>query len=363
MRPGEGMPAAPTLVIQTGFLGDLVLTLPLVGALHAARPDSPITLAVREGLGDLVRDQPGVAEAIVVRKRQTWLEQIVSDRARFKRLRRSGFSSVYLAHRSFRTGLHAWSTRATVRVGFAGAPSSWACTKTLRYPTESHVAERFLSLACDSTRAPSPPSPRYVVPDSAAGSADRLLREHQIRQRDYVTIAPGSVWATKRWTAVGFTELAAWAAARGFVVVLVGTAVEHRLCEQVREGAGESVINLAGRTGPAEFAAILERARAHLGNDSGPGHLAAAVGTPVIAVFGPTDPTRGFRPLGRHVLTVDVGATLDCRPCSVHGSRHCPQGHHRCMTDLAPPDVIARIEAWPLNPLRPSPDRPRAPRE
>ena len=362
------MPALPTnrtLVIQTGFLGDLVLTLPLLRALDAARPDSAITLAVREGLGDLVRDQAGVAETIVIRKRQSWRQQIASDRARFKRLRTAGFQSVYLAHRSFRTGLHAWSTRAALRVGFAGAPSSWACTRTVGYRTDRHVAERFLALAGGPTGEPGRAQrvPRYVVSAGAGDRANRLLSENRIdAPREFVTLAPGSVWATKRWTDRGFIELARWAAARGFGVVLVGTAAERELCERVRSGAGEGVINLAGRTGPAELAAILERGVALLGNDSGPGHLAAAVGTPVITVFGPTDPSRGFRPLGQRVLTVDVGSSLDCRPCSVHGSRHCPRGHHRCMIDLDPAAVIERIEAWPLNPLTSPRDKPRAPR-
>ncbi len=359
------MPTLPknrTLVIQTGFLGDLVLTLPLVRALHTARPDSPITLAVREGLGDLVRDQEGVAETIVIRKRQSWLEQIASDRARFKRLRRGGYQTVYLAHRSFRTGLHAWSTRAPRRVGFARAPSSWACTQTVRYASERHVSERFMALAGPAAVASGPP--RYVVAPTAQATADRLLSDNGIdAARDFVSIAPGSVWATKRWTDRGFTELARWFAARGLAVVLIGTAVEHALCDRVCAGAGDGVVNLAGRTGPAELARILERGVALLGNDSGPGHLAAAVGTPVIAVFGPTDPALGFRPLGERVLTVDVGSSLDCRPCSVHGSHRCPQGHHRCMIDLDPADVIARIQAWPLNPLKSFPDRPPAPRE
>jgi heptosyltransferase-2 len=351
-----------TLVIQTGFLGDLVLTLPLVRVLHEARPDSPITLAVREGLGDLVRDQVGVAETIVIRKRQSWLEQIASDRARFKRLRRGGYQTVYLAHRSFRTGLHAWSTRAPRRVGFAGAPSSWACTQTVRYASERHVSERFLALAEQPAGASE--AQFYVVAPTARDTADRLLSDSGIdAASDFVTVAPGSVWATKRWTDRGFTELTRWLVSRDLAVVLVGTAADHEICERVRAGAAGGVINLAGRTGPAELARILERGVALLGNDSGPGHLAAAVGTPVIAVFGPTDPARGFRPLGERVLTVDVGSSLDCRPCSVHGARRCPQGHHRCMIDLDPADVIARIQAWPLNPLRSPPDKPSAPHE
>jgi len=354
-----------TLVIQTGFLGDLVLTLPLVRALHTTQPDSPITLVVREGLGDLLRDQPGIDETIVMRKRRGWLERIVPDRARLVQLRAGGFHTVYLAHRSFRTGLYAWSTRAPRRVGFARSPSSWACTESVRYSTERHVGERLLALAGETavTIARGLESPWYVVSAAARAGAARLLAEHGVDPaRDFVTIAPGSVWATKRWTERGFSELARWAAAQDLAVVLVGTAAERDLCGRVCRPAGDRVVNLAGRTGSAELAAILERSSALLGNDSGPGHLAAAVGTPVVAVFGPTDPSRGFRPLGRRVLTVDLGESLACRPCSVHGSRRCPQGHHRCMNELEPADVIARIEAWPLNPLRSPQDKPQAPR-
>ena len=348
-------PRERTLVIQTGFLGDLVLSLPLIRALHAARPDSPITLAVREGLGDLVRDQPGVDDTIVIRKRQSWRGQIATDVRRFRRLRRSGYDAVYLAHRSFRTGLHAWMTGARSRVGFAAAPSSWACTRTIRYDSQRHVSERFLALAGSTSATP----PSYVVAPGPRDAAARLLSEHAVDPGvRFVALAPGSVWPTKRWTDHGFTELARWAGTRGLVVVLVGTAAEHALCQRVRAAAGSGVINLAGRTGPAELAGILERALALIGNDSGPGHLAAAVGTPVISIFGPTEPALGFRPLGQRVLTVDLGTTLDCRPCSVHGSRRCPQGHHRCMRDLEPSDVIDRIQAWPLNPLISSPGKP-----
>ncbi|NIM01333.1 MAG: lipopolysaccharide heptosyltransferase II [Acidobacteria bacterium] len=348
-----------TLVIQTGFLGDLVLTLPLLAALHERRPERHVTVAVREGLGDLIRDQPGVADTIVIRKRQTWREQVVTDVVRFRRLRATGFRTVLLAHRSFRTGLHAFCTRAPRRIGFAAAPSSWACTRTVAYDTRRHVSERFLALLDEDMSAVRAPS--YAVAGAAREAAERLLAEHGVPDGDpFVTIAPGSVWATKRWTEAGFSELARWAVARGFRVVLVGTAEEHARCDRVRSATGEGAINLSGRTGPAALAAILERARAHLGNDSGPGHLAAAVGTPVVAIFGPTDPGAGFHPLGNRVLVADIGSGLDCRPCSVHGSRRCPVGHHRCMNDLEARTVIEAIERWPLNPIVSCRDTPPA---
>jgi len=349
-----------TLILQTGFLGDLVLTLPLVRELHDAQPTARITLAVREGFADLVGKHPGVTETIELRKRRGWLQRFRPDRERLRRLRAAGFDVVYLAHRSFRTGLYAWSTRAPRRVGFAGSPSRWACTETVTYATDRHVSERLLALGggSDVDRRRALSTPWYAASEAARRAADNLLREHGVdRQSPFVTLAPGSVWPTKRWSPRGFATLARRFAERGFVVVLLGTTSERELCTRVRREARGHAVNLAGRTGLADLAAILERATTHVGNDSGPGHLAAAVGTPVIAIFGPTDPAAGFRPWGERVLSVGFDGVLDCRPCSLHGSRLCPQGHHRCMGDLDPTDVIHRIDRWKLSPL--SADTPR----
>jgi heptosyltransferase-2 len=304
-----------------------------------------------------------VEETIELRKRRGWLNRLLPDRGLLRRLRAAGFDEVFLAHRSFRTGLFAWSTRAPSRRGFAGSPSRWACTETVDYATDRHVSERLLSLAglTDEQERRALSTPWYVTAQASRRSSRKLLADHGVEpERSFVTLAPGSVWPTKRWPSPGFASLARRISERGRVVVLLGTEAERELCAGVcREVAGHAV-NLAGLASLSELAAILERAVVHVGNDSGPGHLAAAVDTPVIAIFGPTDPAAGFRPWGEHVLTVGLDGVLDCRPCSLHGSRRCPLDHHRCMRELAPSDVIERIDVWPLSPL--SPDTPPAPR-
>jgi heptosyltransferase-2 len=197
-----------------------------------------------------------------------------------------------------------------------------------------------------------------TVPEQARVDADHLLRARGLDpETPLAALAPGSAWATKRWTPEGFASLERWLRSRGFATVLVGTASERPLCERVNAASDDLSVNLAGATTLPVLAAVLARCRALIANDSGSGHLAAAVGTPVISIFGPTTPELGCRPLGRRVLTVELPEPLDCRPCGRHGARKCPLGHHRCMRDLSVEEVVRQIEAWELSPLR---DTPRA---
>src|SRR5262249_39514679 len=111
------------------------------------------------------------------------------------------------------------------------------------------------------------------------------------------------------------------------------------LCRKVADLAGGGVAVLAGTTDVRDLVALLARARALVVNDSGPGHVASAVGTPVVSIFGPTVPAFGYTPFGgRNVIVEHDGLT--CRPCDKHGPQVCPLGHHRCMKEIPPVRVI-----------------------
>jgi heptosyltransferase-2 len=155
-------------------------------------------------------------------------------------------------------------------------------------------------------------------------------------------MAPGSVWGTKRWTQEGYAQLAARISSDGLRVVLAGSPAERPLCEAVRELAGARMPVLAGRTSLPELAALLHGADALVGNDSGPAHIATAVGTPVVAVFGPTVPAFGYTPFGRAVRIVEL-PDLDCRPCHHHGPQTCPLEHFRCMREIGPETVYGHL--------------------
>jgi len=156
----------------------------------------------------------------------------------------------------------------------------------------------------------------------------------------FVAIAPGSIWATKRWN-----KFPALAAMLDTFVVTVGGPEDRVLGDEVVAQARAGGINAAGALPLRISAALIGRAAALVTNDSAPLHMAQATGTPTVALFGPTVPAFGFGPRGPRDLVLEVDG-LACRPCSVHGPRVCPLGHHHCMTQL---DVFRVHEA--LQPL------------
>jgi heptosyltransferase-2 len=167
-------------------------------------------------------------------------------------------------------------------------------------------------------------------------AADTWLASHGVGP-DFVAIAPGSVWATKRWPY--YAELAA---GLDRTTVIVGGAEDARLADAIVEAGRGRAVSAAGALSLRGSAALIRRAAVLITNDSAPLHLATAVGTPVVAVFGPTVPEFGFGPrrTGDIVLGHDE---LPCRPCSKHGPATCPLGHHRCMRDLSARDVAAAL--------------------
>ncbi|HEX6852600.1 MAG TPA: lipopolysaccharide heptosyltransferase II [Candidatus Polarisedimenticolaceae bacterium] len=321
-----------TLVVQTAFLGDVVLTTPLLRALHGTGAEVSV---VATPLGCAVLDgAPFVARLRSYDKKKGEKGLAGTLRLGFA-LRRERFDVAIAAQRSFRSGVLVRLSGARERVGFDGAAGRWAYTRKVAWNADRHAVHRYLALF----DGPADPTPELAIDPGAAARVEALLLEHGVAPADGVlAVAPGSVWGTKRWTPEGFRAVIEAAPARGLKPVLVGSPEERPLCDAI---GGAPV--LAGTTGVAELTALLARSRALVTNDSGPGHVASAVGTPVVAVFGPTVPSFGYTPFGERNRIVEL-AGLDCRPCDRHGPQVCPLGHHRCMKDLHPSRVLAALD-------------------
>jgi heptosyltransferase II len=149
-----------------------------------------------------------------------------------------------------------------------------------------------------------------------------------------IALAPGSIWATKRWP--GFVELAADLTRHGRMVV-IGSRDDAELGRAIVDAVGDAAIDATGRLSLLASAELIGRCRVLVSNDSAPQHLASAMGTPTVAIFGPTVPAFGFGPLAAASIVAEVSG-LACRPCHSHGPRKCPLGHWRCMREL---DVVA----------------------
>ena len=320
------------LVIQTAFLGDVVLTTPLLARL--AERHGPVDVVTTPAAATLLETHPAVRSVIRYDKHgagKGWrgLRRLVSE------LRARRYATVYLPHRSVRSAVMALLSGATERVGFADSAAAIAYTRRVPRPREGHEVERLLTLAGSAGSAPAV-SLALTPADYAA--ADGWLAAHRVSPR-FIALAPGSIWGTKRWPY--YTELAA---ELDRPCVVVGGADDRPLAEAIVAAAPGRAVSAAGELNLRASAALIQRAAALVTNDSAPLHLATAVGTPVVALFGPTVPGFGFGPRRAGDVTLGLDG-LACRPCSRHGPPTCPLGHHRCMRDLAVETVAAALAA------------------
>jgi len=331
---------APSLVIQTSYLGDTVLTTPLLRALAARGPVDVVTTA---GAAPLLANHPAIRETIAYDKRGRDRGPVGLWRLA-RRLRSRRYSSAYLAQASIRSGALAWLAGVPRRVGFAGAAGRRFYTERLRVPRDGmHHAERLLRLgigaAADVETCDIRPTLHPGEDEERAARA--LLAEAGLAGRPFVAVAPGSVWATKRWPY--FPELVA-SLPSAVGVAVVGGAADRPLAAAIRAALppATAMLDATGRLTLLASAALIGRAQVLVTNDSSPLHLASAMGTPTVALFGPTVPEFGFGPLAPQARVVGH-ATLPCRPCDRHGPKACPLGHWRCMRELTPEGVGAVV--------------------
>ena len=337
------------LLAQTSFLGDVVLTTPLWRALRDALPASDVWWLVRPDAAPIVAPLVGVERVLTFDKRggDGGLGGITRVAGRLRAL---DFDVAIAVQRSLRTALTLALAGIPERIGFAGAAGSPFYQHRVAH-RGAHARDRLLALAGPLDVAPyPPPDPELVTDPAADASVAALLAEAGMApQEPLLVVAPGAAWETKRWPAERFAELARDLVPRTFArVAVVGTAGDRVHAAAVARqmqcaGVASPVIDLTGRTTTAELVAVLARAALLVANDSAPAHVAAALGRPVVALFGPTVPAQGFAPLGARVRIAQ--RVLRCRPCSRHGSAYCPIGTHECLAALAAVDVAATARA------------------
>jgi heptosyltransferase-2 len=318
-------------VIQTAFLGDVVLTTPLLSALAARY--GPVDVVTTPAAAGLLQGHPAVGTVIPYDKRgaaRGWraLRRLGSE------LRRRRYQRVYLPHRSLRSAVLALWSGAAERIGFADAPASIAYTSRVVRPATGHEVERLLALVGGALADPEPVKLELHPADHAR--ADAWLSANGVTGR-FVAVAPGSVWGSKRWPY--YVELVS---RLDRPAVIVGGPEDVPLAGSIVAGAPDRVVSAAGALSLKESAALIQRASILVTNDSAPLHLATAVGTPIVALFGPTVPEFGFGPRRPGDLTLGH-ADLPCRPCSRHGPERCPLGHHRCMRELSVEVVLKAV--------------------
>ena len=368
------------LVVQTAFVGDLLLATPLLRALRSRRPDGEIWLICRRGLGDFAR-RAGLADRVFEvdksGKDSGW-QRVRSECAS------ASFEVVFSPHRSFRTAWFVRGLRARRKIGYrawwngfafderhdraAALPDAMrqlallsADDERLRAHLEAYAAGHAaggLRGADDARRtlALEPPPDwasmeidafasaraRRSEPSAGARAAATALAIRAGGSKQTLFIAPGSVWPTKRWAVERFAEVARVYGARGWNAVFFGALEERELCARAAAQAPGSRSAADLELPIFESCELLAMGDLLIANDSGAIHMAALSGLPTVAAFGPTTLDLGYRPWSASSAVAQID--LPCRPCGKHGSQRCPIGTHACMVDLPAADVIASAD-------------------
>jgi heptosyltransferase-2 len=332
------------LIIQTAFLGDVILTLPLVQAVKQAFPDSQIDFLTIPATADIVESHPDISNVIIYDKHGK--QKSLFSFFRFRnRLRAAGYDVVLCPHRSLRSCLLADSTYAKIIVGFDNSALKDVFTDILPWKLGVHEVDRNLSLLRPILVGNNRPSgtggelPKIVVSEEHRANAKTFLSEHRVT-RPYAVVAPGTVWETKRYPVEMMAEVVRKLSARFPNVVVIGGEKDTGLISNFKK-LNEKVVLSIGHLPIMSSAEIIRGAALLVANDSAPIHIASAFDVPTVAIFGPTVKDFGFYPYHKKSVVVEVEG-IGCRPCSIHGGRRCPIVTFDCMRKISPDEIVTK---------------------
>lgn len=330
------------LVIKLRYLGDVLLGTPVLRALRERFPDAHIAAAVNSGTEDILKRNPDLDEVLVVER-----GGLASQLRFLEEIRRRRFDCVIDLTDGDRAAIVARFSGAAVRIGL-NEEHRW---RGLLYtvvarpgPGTTHRIERDLETVRSLGIEPKSGMPVLRTSDQddreAAGLLDEIAGEPLSEgTHPLVMFQPGARYWFKAWPAERFADLADRLSARGERRILIGGhAGERSLAEDIAERARSKPLVLAGRTTLLHYAAILKRCALFVGNDNGPMHMAAALGVPVVALFGPSNPAE-WGPRGDRVEVLYKG--LDCRRC-FHPT--CTRGENNCMRLISADEVSAAAQ-------------------
>ncbi|MDR1834494.1 MAG: glycosyltransferase family 9 protein [Fusobacteriaceae bacterium] len=323
------------MIIHTAFIGDIVLSTPLISKVKEAWPDSGITYLTTKVAAPVLQNNPALEEILVYDKKGA--DKGIRGFWRLVRtLREKRYDLALIPHRYLRSALLEWLTRIPQRVGYDLWPVRFFYTSVVPYRKNVHEVVRLLGFAPETGRKKYPVS---LFPGiEACKKAEVLLGN--LNGKKLILVAPGSRWFTKRWPLPYFGELLDRLRERkDTVVAVIGGREELSMALP----AGGEILDLRGKTTLPELTAVISKAHVLVTNDSSPVHIASAFPYVQIHVFfGPTIKEQGFAPRSENAVIYEVDG-LSCRPCGLHGGTRCKAGHFRCMKDIRPENVLRNL--------------------
>lgn len=332
------------LVIQTAFIGDVVLATGIVEQLHQWYPGSDIDFLLRKGNEALLENHPFIKNVLIWDKKKGKYRDLYRL---LKTIRSNHYDVVVNVQRFAATGLLTALSGSEATIGFNKNPFSRFFTHRVQHVVQQqngdtlHEVDRNFALI-------KPLQP--VRKESFNALKPRLypsledtekIRDYQITP--YITISPASIWFTKMFPVEKWVELIRQIPA-GYSIYLLGGPADKTLAEKIIAMAQRNkILNLCGQLSFLQSAALMKTAVMNYVNDSAPMHFASSVNAPVTAIYCSTLPGFGFGPLSDQSTVVETKIALSCRPCGLHGHAECPEKHFKCAYTIAISDLLEPI--------------------
>ena len=331
------------LIIQTAFIGDVILTLPLAQVLKN-KLDAEVDFLCIPKTSILLKDNPNIDNIIIYDKKRKD-KGVKSFNRISKKIKFRRYDYVISPHRSLRSTLLSYFSKADMTIGFDTAALSKLYNNRVKYIKNIHEISRNLKLlepigiTCEDIVRPD-----LFFHDDDIKVVELLLKQFHISMGDkYITIAPGTIWQTKRFPEYKIIEILDKLDDDGVPVVLIGDKSDMELCRFILDSTkNKKVYSAASKLSILQSAYLIKKSGVLLTNDSAPLHLANAVETKVIAVFGATIPEFGFYPYGKNDEVIQTTG-LKCRPCAIHGGNKCPIKTFDCMRNIDSDEVYRKI--------------------
>lgn len=313
------------LVIQTAFLGDVILATPVFSELKRLYPDAHIDALVKSGNESLLESHQAINEVFIFSKKEGKWKSLISL---IRSIRKRKYDLVINLHRFGSSGLITTLSGANETRGFSKNPFSIFFTNRFSHEIGdgTHEVERNLSLIHDLGAAKRVRPSLFPTPEDFS-----IVKSYP--EDAYAVVAPSSVWFTKQLPKEQWIKLINHLNSK---VYLIGGPTDEQLCNEIVERLPKSdVVNLAGKLTLMQSAALISSAQRTYVNDSGPLHIASAMNAPVTAFFCSTVPEFGFGPLSDDAKIIQIQEKLECRPCGLHGHAACPKGHFKCGSEIS----------------------------
>jgi heptosyltransferase II len=333
------------LVIQTAFLGDAVLTLPMIQKLKENLPTSKIEILCLPQTKKLFKHSKSVSEVITYDKRGTQ-KSLQSFLKLILLIRRNKYSHIYSPHRSFRSSLIVYLSGAKNTFGFDTASISFVYSTRIKYIKEKHEVARNLELiGFDTKNDDWKILPNIDIDPSLEKKTEAIITN--LTNKKIAAVAPGSVWKTKIYPRENYLEIIRFLIERNYFVVLIGGKDDELLCSGIEKEFAGSVRSFAGVMDIVESISLLKKCSILISNDSAPTHLGMVADIPTLTIYCSTIPAFGFSPYNKKSSYISYD-DLSCKPCGIHGRNQCPIKTFDCGYKLLPQNIFSSIDKMKL---------------